>query len=228
MRLLIVEDDPALGDGLARGLGALGFAVDWVRDGERADAALAGGGIDLVVLDLGLPGKDGLHWLARWRGRAERVPVLVLTARDGLDQRIAGLDQGADDYLVKPVETAEIAARVRSLLRRSHGRPEPQWRHGPLSFQPATRTVQWQGRSVDLAPRETALLELLLASPQRVLTRAQLIERLYAFEQDIESNALEVHVHHLRRKLHPKLIRTLRGVGYALGAEQDLVDGGPT
>jgi len=227
MRLLIVEDDPLLGDGLARGLRALGFAVDWVGDGNLADAVLAGGGVDLIVLDLGLPGRDGLHWLARWRTRAERVPVLILTARDGLEQRIAGLDQGADDYLVKPVETAEIAARVRALLRRSQGRPEPVWRHGPLRFSPATRSVEWQGRRVELAPRETALLELLLAQPQRVLSRAHLVDRLYAFEQDIESNALEVHVHHLRRKLHPRLIRTLRGVGYALGAEEDLVEAPP-
>jgi two-component system, OmpR family, response regulator QseB len=222
MRLLIVEDDPLLGDGLARGLRALGFVVDWVVDGERADAALAAGGFDLVVLDLGLPGRDGLHWLARWRVRAERVPVLILTARDGQEQRIAGLDEGADDYLVKPVGTAEIAARARAVLRRSHGRPEPVWRHGPLAFRPATRNVEWEGRRIELAPRETALLELLLANPQRVLSKAQLVDRLYDFEQDIDSNALEVHVHHLRRKLHPKLIRTLRGVGYALGAEDDL------
>ena len=224
MRLLIVEDDPLLGDGLAQGLRALGFTVDWVIDGERAEAALAAGGFDLVVLDLGLPGRDGMHWLARWRQRAERVPVLILTARDGLEQRIAGLDEGADDYLVKPVGTAEIAARARAVLRRSHGRPEPVWRHGPLSFQPATRVVEWHGQRVELAPRETALLELLLAHPQRVMSRAHLQDKLYEFEQDIDSNTLEVHVHHLRRKLHPRLIRTLRGVGYALGAEAGLAE----
>ena len=227
MRLLIVEDDPLLGDGLAQGLRALGFVVDWVSDGERADAALAAGRFDLVVLDLGLPGRDGLHWLARWRTRAERVPVLILSARDGMEQRIAGLDEGADDYLVKPVETAEIAARARAVLRRSHGRPEPVWRHGPLSFQPATRSVEWHGQRIELAPRETMLLELLLAYPHRVMSKAHLQDRLYAFEQDIDSNALEVHVHHLRRKLHPKLIRTLRGVGYALGAEADLTATSP-
>ena len=227
MRLLIVEDDPLLGDGLAQGLRALGFAVDWVTDGERADAALAAGGFDLIVLDLGLPGRGGLHWLARWRARAERVPVLILTARDGVEQRIAGLDAGADDYLVKPVQTAEIAARARAVLRRSHGRPEPVWRHGPLAFQPATRTVEWRDRRVELAPRETALLELLLAHPQRVMSKAHLQEKLYAFEQDIDSNALEVHVHHLRRKLHPRLIRTLRGVGYVLGSVDDLAGDPP-
>ena len=222
MRLLIVEDDPLLGDGLAQGLRALGFVVDWVQDGERADAALAAGDFDLIVLDLGLPGRDGLYWLARWRARAERVPVLILTARDGLEQRIAGLDEGADDYLVKPIETTELAARARAVLRRSHGRPEPVWRHGPLAFEPATRSVMWRDQRVELAPRETALLELLLAHPQRVMSKAHLQDKLYAFEQDIDSNALEVHVHHLRRKIHPKLVRTLRGVGYALGAEDDL------
>ena len=222
MRLLIVEDDPLLGDGLAQGLRALGFVVDWVGDGERANAALAAGDFDLIVLDLGLPGRDGLYWLARWRARAERVPVLILTARDGLEQRIAGLDEGADDYLVKPIETTELAARARAVLRRSHGRPEPVWRHGPLAFEPATRSVMWRDQRVELAPRETALLELLLAHPQRVMSKAHLQDKLYAFEQDIDSNALEVHVHHLRRKIHPKLVRTLRGVGYALGAEDDL------
>lgn len=222
MRLLIVEDDTLLGDGLSRGLRALGFTVDWVTDGERADAALAAGGFDLIVLDLGLPGRGGLYWLARWRARAERVPVLILTARDGVEHRVAGLDEGADDYLVKPVEIAELAARVRAVLRRSHGRPEPVWRHGPLSFHPASRAVQWNGHDVELSPRETALLELLLAHPQRVMSKAHLQDRLYAFEQDIESNTLEVHVHHLRRKLHPKLIRTLRGVGYALGSADAL------
>ena len=222
MRLLIVEDDPLLGDGLAQGLRALGFVVDWVSNGELADAALATTAFDLIVLDLGLPGRDGLHWLARWRARAERVPVLILTARDGLEQRITGLDEGADDYLVKPVETTEIAARARAVLRRSRGRPEPVWRHGPLAYQPASRTVDWHGKPVELAPRETALLELLLAHPQRVMSRAHLQDKLYAFEQDIDSNTLEVHVHHLRRKLHPKLIRTVRGVGYSLGPEADL------
>ena len=222
MRLLIVEDDPLLGDGLAQGLRVLGFVVDWVANGELADAALATTAFDLIVLDLGLPGRDGLHWLARWRARAERVPVLILTARDGLEQRITGLDEGADDYLVKPVETTEIAARARAVLRRSRGRPEPVWRHGPLAYQPASRTVDWHGNPVELAPRETALLELLLAHPQRVMSRAYLQDKLYAFEQDIDSNTLEVHVHHLRRKLHPKLIRTVRGVGYSLGPEADL------
>jgi two-component system, OmpR family, response regulator QseB len=218
MRLLIVEDDRLLGDGLSGGLRAMGFSVDWLGDGAQADAALAGTAFDLIVLDLGLPGRDGLEWLKRWRLRAERVPVLILTARGELEQRIAGLDAGADDYLVKPVQIAELAARVRALLRHSHSKHEPVWTHGDLRYDTESRRVFWQGRHVELAPRETALLEVLLASPQRVLSRATLQDKLYAFEQDIDSNALEVHVHHLRRKLHAKVVRTVRGVGYALGA----------
>jgi len=217
MRILIVEDDRLLGDGLCQGLRALGFSADGAGDGAAADAALAAGDFDLIVLDLGLPGRDGLHWLRRWRQREQRVPVLILTARGELDERIAGLDAGADDYLVKPVQLAELAARLRALLRRSHARPEPVWTHGALRFETDSRRVTWHGRPVELAPREVALLELLLASPQRVLSRATLQQRLYRFEQDIDSNALEVHVHHLRRKLHPAIVRTVRGVGYALG-----------
>ena len=222
MRLLIVEDDRLLGDGLASGLGALGFAVDWFTDGAQADAALATTPYDAIVLDLGLPGRDGLHWLARWRAQAQALPVLILTARDAVEQRIQGLDAGADDYLVKPIETAELAARLRAVLRRSHGRPEPVWMHGALEFRPADKSVRWRGAAVALTARETALLELLLANPQRVLTKAVIHDKLYAFEQDIDSNALEVHVHHLRRKIDAKLVRTVRGVGYALGAAEAL------
>jgi len=222
VRILIVEDDPQLGEALARGLSALGFAVDWFGDGSRADAALATTPYDAIVLDLGLPGRDGLHWLARWRAGAQRVPVLILTARDAVEQRIEGLDAGADDYLVKPIAIPELAARLRAVLRRSQGRPEPVWTHGALEYRPAAKAARWQGTPVELTARECALLELLLAHPQRVLPRALIQDKLYAFEQDIESNALEVHVHHLRRKIHPKVVRTVRGVGYALGGVEDL------
>ena len=224
MRILVVEDDELLGDGIVRGLRTLGFSVDWLRNGALADAMLATTAVDLVVLDLGLPGQDGMHWLRRWRSRTLPVPVLILTARDGLEERVAGLDAGADDYLVKPVHIEELAARVRALLRRSQQRPEPRWQHGPLCFEPESRRVTWHGAVAELAPREVALLEVLLAYPQRVLSRALLQDKLYAFEQDIDSNALEVHVHHLRRKLHPKVVRTVRGVGYALGTADELVD----
>jgi len=222
MRILIVEDDALIGDGVARGLAALGFAVDWVGDGRAADAALATTAYDAVLLDLGLPGHDGEHWLRQWRARGQRLPVLILTARDGLDDRIRGLDGGADDYLVKPAATTEIAARLRAILRRSQGRPEPLWQHGALSFEPASKAVRWRGTPVELTARELALLELLLANPRRVLSKPQINEKLYAFEQDIDSNAIEVHVHHLRRKIDAKLVRTVRGVGYALGAAEDL------
>ena len=174
------------------------------------------------MLDLGLPGRDGLHWLTRWRSGAQRVPVLILTARDAVEQRIEGLDAGADDYLVKPIAIPELAARLRAVLRRSQGRPEPVWTHGALEYRPAAKAARWQGTPVELTARECALLELLLAHPQRVLPRALIQDKLYAFEQDIESNALEVHVHHLRRKIHPKIVRTVRGVGYALGGVEDL------
>jgi len=220
VRLLIVEDDPLLGDGLCAGLRALGFNIDWLSDGAAADAAFASAEFDLVVLDLGLPGRDGIDWLKQWRRRGLRMPVLILTARGELDERIGGLDAGADDYLVKPVQLGELAARIRAALRRSHGRPETVWQHGALRYDTEARRVFWQGREVELTPRELALLQLLLANPQRVLSRAQLQDKLYAFEQEIDSNALEVHVHHLRRKLHPSVVRTVRGVGYALGAAQ--------
>jgi two-component system response regulator QseB len=222
MRILIVEDDLLLGEGLAAGLRSLGFAVDWFTRGEPADTALVTTPYDAAVLDLGLPGRDGLAWLARWRHRTVALPVLVLTARDAVEQRIQGLDTGADDYLVKPIETAELAARLRAVIRRSHGRAEPVWRHGALEFRPADKSVRWRGTAVELTARETALLELLLANPQRVLPKATLQDKLYAFEQDIDSNALEVHVHHLRRKIDAKLVRTVRGIGYALGAAEAL------
>ncbi|WP_430423392.1 response regulator [Methylibium petroleiphilum] len=224
MRILIVEDDRLLGDGLAAGLRSLGFAVDWFTDGAQADAALSHTPYDAIVLDLGLPGRDGLAWLARWRGPGplQSTPVLVLTARDGIDHRIAGLDTGADDYLIKPIETTELAARLRAVLRRSQGRPQPLWQHGALSYQPAAKAAHWRGKPVVLTATECALLELLLANPHRVLPKPLILDKLYSFDQDIESNTVEVHVHHLRRKIAPKLVRTVRGVGYALGAPEEL------
>lgn len=218
MRILIVEDDALLGDGLASGLRALGFAVDWFRDGAAADLALAQAPYEAIVLDLSLSGEDGMRWLARWRARGENTPVLILTAREALDSRVAGLDSGADDYLVKPVALAELAARLRALTRRARGRPEPVWRHGALEYDPAAKTVTWHGVPVELTSRELALLEVLLANPRRVLSKVQLFEKLYAWDQSIESNAIEVYVHHLRRKIDPAIVRTVRGVGYALGS----------
>lgn len=222
MRLLIVEDDLQLGDALATGLRQLGHAVDWFRDGTQADAALRGAPYDALVLDLGLPGNDGMHWLRRWRAQGCKLPVLVLTARDGVEQRIAGLDAGADDYLIKPISIDELAARLRALLRRTGGHLQEVWTHGALRYDPAARSVQWQGRPVELTGRELALLEMLLLNPQRVLSRAQLQEKLYDWSGgEPEGNTLEVFVHHLRRKIHPGIVRTVRGVGYALGSGED-------
>ncbi len=220
MRILIVEDDSLLGEALGAGLRQLGHAVDWFGDGAAADAALAGAPYDAVVLDLGLPGGDGMVWLRRWRTAGRALPVLILTARDAVEQRVAGLDAGADDYLIKPITIDELSARLRALQRRSSGRAQPVWTHGELVFDPASREVRWQGRRVDLTGTETALLQVLLAEPRRVFSRSALLEKMYDWSgTEPESNALEVHVHHLRRKIHPAIVRTVRGVGYAMGGE---------
>ena len=221
MRLLVIEDDPLLGDALAAGLRQLGHRVDWFVDGATADAALAGAAYDAVTLDLGLPGTDGMTWLERWRKSGRTEPILILTARDAVAQRIAGLDAGADDYLVKPISVDELAARLRAIGRRTAGRAQAQWRHGALAYDPATREVQWQGTKVELTARECTLLEVFLSHPHRVLSKALLQQKLYDWSGgEPESNALEVHIHHLRRKIQPGIVRTVRGVGYALGAAE--------
>jgi len=220
MRLLILEDDPQLGDALTTGLRQLGHAVDWFASGAQADAAIDSAPYDAAVLDLGLPGTDGMVWLRRWRERGSVLPVLILTARDGVEQRIGGLDAGADDYLIKPISTEELAARLRAMLRRATGRAQSEWTHGALRYDTVSKQVHWQGRPVELTARELALLEALLKHPQRVLSKTQLQEQLYDWSgREPESNALEVHIHRLRRKIHPDIVRTVRGVGYALGAE---------
>jgi two-component system response regulator QseB len=221
MRVLIVEDDPLLGDGVASGLRALGFAVDWSRTADDAEGMLSSAAYDAIVLDLGLPGKDGMVCLDRWRGRGDTTPVLILTARDAVASRIGGLDAGADDYLVKPIALSELAARLRAITRRARGRPEPVWRHGPLEYNAASKAVRWKGRPVQLTGREVALLEVLLANPGRVLSKAQILEKLYGWDDQLDSNTLEVFVHHLRRKIAPRIVRTIRGIGYALGEAGD-------
>lgn len=217
MRILIVEDDPLIGDGLRNGLRLLGYAVDWFASGKEGDQALSVVHYDAIVLDLGLPGVGGVTWLSRWRQAGRTVPVVILTARDAVESRIAGLDAGADDYLIKPITLDELAARLRAVTRRVAGKPEPVWRHGDLEYQPASHEARWKGQPVDLTVREAQLLELFLTHPSRVLTRDFIRDKLYDWESDLESNALEVHVHHLRKKIHPKIVRTLRGSGYALG-----------
>ncbi|RZI95718.1 MAG: response regulator [Variovorax sp.] len=219
MRLLVVEDDVLLGEALAAGLRQLGHAVDWFGDGAKADAALNGAAFDAVVLDLGLPRGDGMVWLRRWRERGVMLPLLILTARDGVEERVAGLDAGADDFLVKPITIDELAARLRALVRRAAGQAQAAWQHGALQYDPASKVVLWKGVQVDLTGRELALLEALLGQSQRVLSKAHLLEKLYDWSGvEPESNALEVHIHHLRRKIDPHIVRTVRGVGYALGS----------
>ena len=217
MRLLLVEDDPALGEGIRVALKPEGYTVDWLQDGRSALHALTHETFDLAVLDLGLPDMDGLEVLRRLRERQQSVPVLVLTARDATSDRIQGLDAGADDYMVKPFEVGELTARLRALLRRSFGRPQPVLEHGGVRLDPVSQEVSCRGEVVTLQRKEFLLLHQLMSQPGRVLTRDRLEEVLYGWsESAAESNALEVHIHHLRRKLYPELIRTVRGVGYRI------------
>lgn len=219
MRLLLVEDDPMIGASVQRGLRQDGHTVDWVRDGAAADLAVAAGVHELILLDLGLPGKSGLEWLAQWRARGVTLPVLILTARDAVADRVRGLDAGADDYLVKPFSLEELAARLRALGRRQGGRAAPRLELGPLSLDPATHEVSKDGQLVELSAREFALLHALMENPGVPLSRTQLEERLYGWDAEVASNAVEVHIHALRRKLGAEWIKNVRGVGYRVSAE---------
>jgi two-component system OmpR family response regulator/two-component system response regulator QseB len=216
MRILLVEDDSELGDGLSVGLRQAGFTVDWLRDGQAADHALSDESFDLLVLDLGLPRMKGMEVLRRARSRGQTLPILILTAQDATGDKIAGLDAGADDYLVKPIDLDELSARIRALARRSAGRAAPLLVHGEIVLDPAAHRVTLAGHEVELPAREFALLQLLLENVGRVLTRDQLERSMYGWNEEPDSNALEVHIHHLRRKLGQSLIRTLRGVGYTI------------
>jgi DNA-binding response OmpR family regulator len=221
MRLLLVEDDAMVGEAVRDGLRQEGYAVDWVQDGAAAEAALAANAYGGAVLDLGLPRKDGLALLRSLRARRDALPVLVITARDTVKHRIEGLDAGADDYLVKPFDLDELAARVRALLRRAAGRAEPLVAHGPLTIDPAKREVRLRGAAVALSAKEYALVAALTERPGIILSRAQLEERLYGWGEEVSSNAVEVHVHNLRRKLGEETIRNVRGVGYTIDAAAD-------
>src|SRR5882672_1578052 len=214
MRLLLVEDDTMIGESVLDLLRAEHYAVDWVKDGEMADTALRTQTYDLVLLDLGLPRRDGLSVLRGLRSRKERIPVLIATARDSVQQRIEGLDAGADDYVLKPYDLEELLARIRALLRRAAGRAEPVYEHKGVSINPATREVMVGDKPVVLSAREWAVLEPLLARPGMVLSRAQLEEKLYGWKEEISSNAVEVYIHGLRKKLGAELIQNVRGVGY--------------
>lgn len=211
-----MEDDPELGDGLCIGLGQQGFVVDWVQDGLAAISALTGETFDCVVLDLNLPKRSGMQVLREARQQGWAVPMLILTARDALGDKVAGLDAGADDYLVKPIDLDELAARIRALIRRSAGRAAPLLQHGALQLDPAARQVTLAGAALELSGREYSLLYVLLENAGRVLTRTQLEQALYGWQDELGSNALEVHIHHLRKKLGTNFIQTLRGVGYTI------------
>lgn len=216
MRILVVEDDELLGEGLVTSLRRQAHTVDWVRDGTAAVAALRSESFDLAVLDLGLPREDGFVVLSKVRAAGVAVPVLILTARDQSSDRVRGLDLGADDYLTKPFDLNELLARVRALHRRAQGLASNVLVHGDIRLDVSANLLTYLGRVVDLPRREFALLRTLLESAGRVLTREAAMQRVYGWDEDVESNVLEVHVHHLRKKLYPELIRTVRGVGYMI------------
>ncbi|WP_373963135.1 quorum sensing response regulator transcription factor QseB [Kosakonia sacchari] len=217
MRILLVEDDTLIGDGLKAGLGKKGFSVDWFTDGKQGKAALFSAPYDAVILDLTLPGIDGLDILRDWREQKRVEPVLILTARDAIDQRVEGLRLGADDYLCKPFALVEVAARLEVLIRRRHGQTHSVLRHGNVTLDPGNLVATLDGETLALKPKEFALLELLLRNAGRVLPRKLIEEKLYTWDDEVTSNAVEVHVHHLRRKLGTTFIRTVHGIGYTLG-----------
>lgn len=219
MRVLLIEDDKLIGDGIKAGLSKLGFNIDWFTDGMIGKNALESAPYDAVILDLSLPGIDGLDLLRLWRQAGHDEPVLILTARDALEQRVSGLQNGADDYLCKPFALTEVAARLLALIRRRHGQLKPKWVHGNVVFDTASRSVSCNGEPVTLTPRELEVLELFLLNKDRVLARTLIQEKLYNWDDEVSSNAVEVHIHHLRRKLGNGFIRTVHGVGYTLGDE---------
>ncbi len=216
MRLLLVEDDPLIGDGIRAGLRQEDYSVDWFTEARTAEMALQSEQYDLMILDLGLPDKSGLDILKRLRSQGSSLPVLILTARDAVSDRVAGLDTGADDYMLKPFDLDELSARLRALLRRSSGRASSEILHGDIVLDPAAHSVSKSGEKIDISPREYAVLHLLLSNTGKVMSRGRLEEGLYSWDGEVESNAIEVYVHHLRKKLGADLIRTIRGVGYII------------
>jgi len=223
MRILLAEDDVMLGDGLRAGLRQQGFQVDWVRDGLAAEREISTGDYQAAVLDLGLPLKDGMDVLQAIRNKNMTTPVLVLTARDAVPDRIKGLDLGADDYVIKPVDLYELGARLRSLVRRAHGQIQELMTCDTVQMNPATREVTCEGQLVTLSTREYDLLHALMLAVGRIMSREQLEQQLYSWGHEVESNAIEVHIHHLRKKLKPELIQTVRGIGYTLMRPKDAV-----
>ncbi|MCU7841279.1 MAG: response regulator transcription factor [Candidatus Thiodiazotropha sp. (ex Troendleina suluensis)] len=216
MRILLAEDDRHLGEGLTLGLKQLGHTVDWVLDGVAAEQALSTENLDALILDLGLPRQDGLHVLQKIRKEGMDLPVLILTARDTVENRIQGLDLGADDYVVKPFDLLEVNARLRAITRRREGRSAPVINYADLELDPAARSLMKAGEEIKLGANEFAVLEYLLTHQGRILSRQSLEESLYGWDEGVESNAVEVYIHHLRKKLGKELIRTIRGVGYTI------------
>lgn len=216
MRLLLIEDDAMIGDGICKGLRQDGFSVDWVRDGQAGELALSNGVYDLLLLDLGLPRKDGLSVLKSLRVRGNALPILILTARDAVADRVAGLNAGADDYLVKPFDLEELVARIHALLRRQAGRAESVVKHGRLLLNPATHEVRLQDQPIELSAREFRLLQAFLARPGAVLSVSQLEEKMYGWDEEVGSNTVEVYIHALRKKLGADFIKNVRGVGYMI------------
>lgn len=216
MRILLIEDDELLGEGLETALASAGHGVEWFRQGTAGLAAARIGEFDLLLLDLGLPGLDGVELLRRLRAGSNPLPVIIITARDTIESRVAGLDAGADDYLIKPFEVDELHARIRAVSRRRAGRAEPLLHHGELTLDPLARRATWRGEELALPRREFDLLMTLVENAGRIFSKESLEQRLYGWQEDVASNAIEVHVHHLRRKLAPELIRTVRGVGYTV------------
>ncbi|MGR8980870.1 MAG: response regulator [Gammaproteobacteria bacterium] len=221
MRLLLVEDDEILGDGLSAGLKMEGYAVDWLTNGKLAFEALKTNTYELIVLDLNLPDRDGLEILRDLRNRKVETPVLVLTARDTIQDRVKGLDTGADDFVIKPFDLNEVCARLRALSRRHEGRSAPTMVYKDLVLDPASHQVTLRNEKVELSQKEFEILSFLISNVGRVVSRARLEESIYSWDCDIESNTVEVHIHYLRKKLDPGLIRTVRGVGYIIDAEGD-------
>jgi len=221
MRVLLVEDDELLGDGMRAGLTQYGYTIDWVKDGQAALQAISTESFDIVVLDLGLPRKSGLDVLKSMRNKNIITPVVILTARESVEDRVKGLDSGADDYLIKPFDLDELCARMRALQRRTVARAAPEITHGDIVVNPAAHTVTKGGELIDVSRREFTLLQKLLENVGRVLSREHLTQTLYGWGDDVDSNALEVHVHNLRKKFGPKFIRTIRGVGYMVEEHKD-------
>lgn len=221
MRVLLVEDDELLGEGTRKGLAQDGYAVDWVKDGSHADQALRTEKFDLVVLDVGLPKISGITVLQNMRDRGDTTPVLILTARESIEDRVKGLDSGADDYLTKPFDLPELLARLRALQRRFASRAAPLLVHGEIELDPASHTVSFKGEAINLSRREFALLHVLLENAGRVLSREHLTQSLYGWGEEVDSNALEVHVHNLRKRFGASFIRTVRGIGYTIEKAKD-------